>query len=442
MPSVGMGQSALRTHPAEEGLRLPVAENPTRAHRGWWLGCGLLLGLGVAFAGRATLNYTSGDVFCNSACHAHPHATQQWIQSAHYANRRGVVVHCTECHLPPGGVDYLTQKARLGVRDAYGEFFRDISRIDWARERRLDRAVTFAYDASCFHCHSNLFAQRLSQVNEPLPASPQKTDALQQREMRLVARRMEAHAYYQRNRDRLHCVNCHLFEGHVQPREMIRQAPAVETAEFPLNASAFQNYTEVVPGSPVKFHMIAVPAGTVEMGSPELGACRQRDTGPAHAVSVNAFWMAQTTVSPRELQVFYADRARSAKHGSTAPSSDGPATPTEEIAKEYADWLSRRTGRTFRLPTEAELEYACIAGGSMPSWIQTDSRANSHLADMVTVNPWGFVGLPEGGEFTLDYPPNAESAGWDPGRRQNSFHVVREPEPAKQTADAGVLSER
>ena len=406
--------------------------------KGWWLGCGLLVGLGAAVAGRATLNYTSSDTFCNSACHAHPHATQQWTQSAHYANKRGVVVHCADCHLPPGGLDYLTEKARLGGRDVYGELFRDISKIDWARERRLDRAVTFTYDAACFHCHNNLFAQRLSHVNEPLPPAPQQTDTFQQREMRLVARRMEAHAYYQRNRDKLHCVNCHLFEGHLQPRKMLREVPVVETAEFPLNPPTFQSYTEVVPGSTVKFHMIAVPEGTVELGSPELGACRQRDAGPAHAVRVDAFWMAQVTVSRRELQVFYADRTPSAKHGSTARSSDDPAALTQEVAKEYTDWLSRRTGKAYRLPSEAELEYACVAGGGMPSWIETDSRAISHFADLVTLNAWALAGLPGSAEFTLDSPPNAGFVG--SGRSVGSFRVVREAEKSKQTASVGVPS--
>src|ERR1035437_1584115 len=92
-----------------------MAEKPEAARRtGWLLGCGLLLGLVAAFAGHKTVSYTSTDAFCSQACHSHPHATAFWVQSAHYSNRHGVVVHCTDCHLPPGGARYLTEKARLG----------------------------------------------------------------------------------------------------------------------------------------------------------------------------------------------------------------------------------------------------------------------------------------------------------------------------------------
>ena len=402
------------------------------------LGFGLLLGLAVALLGRQTVRYTSTDIFCDQACHSHPHATQSWIQSTHYSNRSGVVTHCTDCHLPPGGADYLTEKARLGARDAYSELFEDVSKIDWARERRIDRAVTFTYDAACFHCHSNLFAQRLSRVHEPLPPGPQQTDVLQQREMRLVARRMEAHEYYQRNRDRLHCVNCHLFEGHLQQKQMVGQGPAVETAEFPVKAPAFQNYTEVVPGTEVKFHMIAVPAGTVEMGSPELGACRQRDTGPAHAVSMTAFWMTQAPITPRELEALYAEQPTG--HGNAARPSGDPATITQGIAKEYTEWLSRRTGKVYRLASEAELEYACVAVGGMPSWIESSSRADSQVPGMVAVNSWGFAGLSGNIEFTLEHAANARSVGWETTRLDTAFRVVREAEQGKQTASVDLRS--
>ena len=390
------------------------------------LAFGLLLGLAVALVGRQTVRYTSTDVFCDQACHSHPHATESWLRSAHYSNRSGVVTHCTDCHLPPGGVQYLGEKAKLGARDAYGKLFLDVSKIDWARERRLDRALTFTYDSACIHCHTNLFAQSLSKVAATLPTSIQESDAQQVQQMRIVARRFEAHLYYQRNRDKLHCVSCHIFEGHRMEKRMQPRTPQLENAQFPLKPSGFGNYTEVIPEANVKFHMIAVPGGTVQMGSPELGPCRQRDVGTVREVSLRQFWMAETAVAGQALDLFYAQYKGQAK-------SDPGVT--QQAAKAYTEWLSQVTGKKYRLPTEAELEYACLADGTMPEWARLNSRADRQLADVAEVNPWGFADMPGSApEFSIDYPQNLEGAWWYSERIGASFRVVRESEESPNRA--------
>ena len=414
-------------------------ESASRKGKAWLLAIGAALGLAIALAGRETVVYTSSDAFCAQACHSHPHATEMWIHSAHYSNKRGVVTHCTDCHLPPGGMAYLTEKARLGADDVFGQLFSDVSKIDWGRKRQLDRVRTFTYDASCTRCHSNLFSAGLSSVAGTLPAAAQATNAEQVREMRIVARRMEAHLYYQRNRDKLRCINCHMFDGHHIPAQTMPRSATGENAQFPLAQAGFQNYTEAVPGSEVKFHMIAVPGGSLDAGSPALGACRERDAGPVRTIAISPFWMGQGTVSRREIAVFLTQR----KAGEVAGKKESGAGVTEDVASAYVDWLSHVTGKKYRLPTEEELEYACIAGGTMPAWIQTGSRSVADAsADIAELNAWGFMDLPDAaGELTTEAAQNPEDGKGRLDQGEIRFRIVRVPEEKKATSSATIAAE-
>ena len=411
-------------------------ESASRKARVWLLATGAALGLAIALAGRETVVYTSSDAFCSQACHSHPHATEMWLHSAHYTNKRGVVTHCTDCHLPPGGMAYLTEKARLGAHDAFAQLFSDTSKIDWARERQLDSVRTFTYDASCTRCHSNLFSAGLASVAGTLPAAAQRTNAEQVREMRIVARRMEAHLYYQRNREKLRCINCHMFEGHRIPAQTMPRGAMAENAQFPLAQVGFQNYTEAALGSEVKFHMIAVAGGSLDAGSPALGACRQRDAGPVQTITISPFWMGQGTVSRRELDLFLAQRKADARAGKR----DAATELTEDVALAYVDWLSRVTGKKYRLPTEEELEYACIAGGTMPAWIQTESRAAADTsAGIAEMNAWGFMDLPDAaGELTTGATQNPEGGTARLEQDEIRFRVVRVPDGKKATSRASL----
>ncbi|MFC1639824.1 SUMF1/EgtB/PvdO family nonheme iron enzyme [Gemmatimonadota bacterium] len=334
---------------------------------------GVVVGIVLVCFGLVGNTLTSSDSFCES-CHVHPQAKTSWQQSTHYATQSGMVVHCVECHLPPGGVTYAVQKARLGVRDVFSTVFKDKESLDWETRSRLEHAREYVYRESCSECHPNLFPLGLSTEGD------------------------EAHLHYEQHVNELRCLNCHLQVGHYDPNapEQIEFGLADEKVTEVYEASAvvesFVDYTEFIPGTTVSFEMVALPGGTFEMGSPNSEDYRRQDEGPAHSVTVSPFWMGRIEVTWDEFEAWYAaTRAEGrtdtrltvsdfsgslvgvdALTGATPPyvppdqgwgKGSRPAiTMTFQAAVQYCRWLSVVTGKKYRLPTEAEWEYAARAG--------------------------------------------------------------------------------
>lgn len=428
---------------------------------------GGVIGVSIILSGKAGVDATSSDKFCDQSCHAHPDATQTWIRSPHFANKSGVVVHCIECHLPAGGAEYYTEKARLGGKDVYGKLFLNVAKINWQSLETLNQARDFTYDSACVRCHANLFTPGLSKKG------------------------VDAHLHYQRSKDRMRCINCHLHTGHFRGKgseEVEDEAAAQETAlekDFPSNLQGFHNYTETIPGSTVKIRMVAVPGGTFEMGSPASEPYRRADEGPAHRVKISPFWMERVEVTWREYEVYLMQRgntgrARDLPAAGKADGVSGPTPPygspdqgwgrgsrpaitmTYHAAVEYCAWLAQITGKKYRLPTEAEWEYAARAGTTSPyffagspasfttqrwlnhifgvktaplidfAWYQGDSLDETHPTGATKANPWGLEDmLGNVREFCRDwYAPDAyshvEDGAVDPrGPSSGTEHVVR-----------------
>jgi len=343
---------------------------------------GMIITALIIFLGNKAIIKTSTDEYCAS-CHVHPHSTQKWKRSTHVDNPRGIKVHCVDCHLPPHGEGYLIEKAKTGIRDLWSNTFKDSASFNWEAKSQIEYAKHHTFETSCIHCHQN---------NYPLG---------------LTTEGREAHLYYEKQEGKLHCINCHITDGHYDPDRLHAQNTSFGIAEVaeteiytePGVMNGFNSFTEYIPGSNVSFEMQAIPGGSFQMGSPEDEPFRNEDEGPILEVSVTSFFMAKIEVSWDEYLTFFKQTGSLIKttdaynpdqgevdgiSGPTPPygapdqgwgKGKMPAiTMTHQAAEVYCQWLSEITGKNYRLPTEAEWEYAARGGTSSPYFFEGDPR--------------------------------------------------------------------
>ena len=203
-------------------------------------------------------------------------------------------------------------------------------------------------------------------------------------------------------------------------------------------------YSLTIPNTTVSYGMAAIPAGDFMMGSPASDPRRKPDEQPQHKVHVDAFWMQTHEVTWDEYRLFmFANQAGETAHKDvvvdaiTRPTRpyvemsfgmgiDGyPAiSMTQHAANKYAEWLSAKTGEFYRLPTEAEWEYACRAttgndaaqlGDS--AWYSANSQGQYQKVATKKPNAWGLYDmLGNVMEWTLDeykpYPAAPQVNPW------------------------------
>jgi formylglycine-generating enzyme required for sulfatase activity len=202
-------------------------------------------------------------------------------------------------------------------------------------------------------------------------------------------------------------------------------------------------YTNAIPGSKVEYAMVPIPSGQFVMGSPDSEAHRNADEGPQHPVSIEPLWMEQCSVTWNEFELFmYPDENAPAAPTSgttnyTSAAADAVARPTKPYVEMsfgmgkdgypaismtqhacniYCQWLSAKTGHFYRLPTEAEWEYAARAGtktayfwGDDPAqlgdyaWDADNSDMKYQKVGKKKPNPWGLYDmLGNVDQWTLD----------------------------------------
>jgi formylglycine-generating enzyme required for sulfatase activity len=194
-----------------------------------------------------------------------------------------------------------------------------------------------------------------------------------------------------------------------------------------------QKYTNTIPGTRVTYVMVPIPGGEFAMGSPDKEADRNADEGPQHKVKIDPFWMGQYEITWNEYELFmYPDEEKRTR--TTVPTDAGgdkladavthPSKPyvemsfgmgkdgypaismTQHAANKYCQWLSAKTGQFYRLPTEAEWEYACRAGtttlysfgddvSKLPEygWFEQNSDFKYQKVGKKKPNPWGLYDM-------------------------------------------------
>jgi formylglycine-generating enzyme required for sulfatase activity len=280
----------------------------------------------------------------------------------------------------------------------------------------------------------------------------------------------EAHIHYDANQENLHCIKCHLNVGHYNKNRI--QAKNVDfglsqsmNREIYTEATAvteFTDFEEHIPQSRVAFQMIAVPQGSFTMGSPDGEKYRDEDEGGQNQVNIDRFFMGKTEVSWEEYMEFFRNTRSETKTSDTysyqseVDGISGPTSPwgapdqgwgmgqmpaitmTHHAAKVYCEWLSSVTGKKYRLPTEAEWEYAARGGTTGAYFFEGDpsdytkkrnrrkfeeknmglfkytislysSGGKPALPDSIRINPFGLINmLGNVAEYCLDnYNPEA-----------------------------------
>jgi formylglycine-generating enzyme required for sulfatase activity len=153
--------------------------------------------------------------------------------------------------------------------------------------------------------------------------------------------------------------------------------------------------------------MVVLPAGTFTMGSPEDEPGRNIDEGPQHKLALDEFAIGRHEVTFAEYDAFCEATGREKPDDQGWGRGRRPVINVSwEDARAYAQWLSEESGANYRLPTEAEWEYAARAESDTAyafgnaeekldayAWYFINSGGKAHPVGGKKPNPWGLHDL-------------------------------------------------
>ena len=138
------------------------------------------------------------------------------------------------------------------------------------------------------------------------------------------------------------------------------------------NTLKTQYFTEPLEGlgDALALDMVLVPAGNFTMGSPDDEPERDESEGPQHEVTLRSFFMGRYPVTQAQWQAVATINKVEIDLDPAPSNFEGVNLPVERVswyeAVEFCERLKKHTKRPYRLPSEAEWEYACRAGTTTP----------------------------------------------------------------------------